>query len=157
MRPSTFPTGVSRTLLLLALAIGPTTAIAQEGFSCSSGRPACLGYGDKVVDQNSTCFSSGTCGYQGFVCKSKMDELVNDYDTLTYSHNDLIRRNRNLAETAEEILAKNKTLVSDYNDLLLRFQTLSSASQSQADELRTLNFRYNILLTEQRTQKTKLN
>jgi hypothetical protein len=60
-----------------------------ESFSCSFGQPACLDYGAvvcksmaKCVSNDAVCFDSYTCGYGGFVCKTKLDDLVDEYDNL---------------------------------------------------------------------------
>jgi len=86
--------------LLLALAAGAlVTPSSAQSFSCSIGsQPACLDYGDKVCSSNgkcvtsdAVCFDSYTCNFQGFVCKSDMDELsdkakrmAQGYDELRY-------------------------------------------------------------------------
>lgn len=59
-------------------------AIAQNAFSCPWGKDgACLDYGDKVcsssamcIDSTATCFNSGTCDYDGFICKSDYNDLA---------------------------------------------------------------------------------
>lgn len=107
-------------LLALLLCIVASSAFG-ESFSCSFGKKAaCLDYNAKVVDLNSVCFNQSTCGYSGFVCKSKLTELASEYETLVNSYNELLRKNKSLIEVAEELLDKNKKLVSDYNELLYR-------------------------------------
>jgi len=86
------------TTLLVMLALIPSSAISQQGFSCSYGdRGACLGYGDTVcssrgmcVDQNSACFDQNQCNYEGFTCKSNVTECVEAHDALLRKHNDLV-------------------------------------------------------------------
>jgi len=64
------------------------SAASAQSFSCSLGRkPACLGYDDKVVDQNAQCFDSMTCFPGGFVCKSDVEraqekarQIITGYD-----------------------------------------------------------------------------
>ena len=68
----------------------PGLASGQDYFSCSFfERPACLDRGDKVcssyakcVDETAVCFNSYTCDFNGFVCKSTLDDLTDDYDEL---------------------------------------------------------------------------
>ena len=94
-------------------------AVAQQSFSCPYGTNAsCLDYGDKVcsssakcISQDSVCFDSYTCNYQGFICKSKYDDVVDEHD-------DLLRKNRSLVSDYNELLRRNKTLISEYNSLL---------------------------------------
>lgn len=118
------------TRLLLAVGLASIcigTTVAQVNFSCAYGmRGACLGYGDKVVDQNAQCFSGSTCGYGGFVCKSKLDDVVGEYDTLVNSYNDLLRKNKSLVATAQDLLEKNNVLVNDYNNLLAKYNRLAA-------------------------------
>lgn len=91
-----------------------------ENFSCPFGRQgACLEYGAKVcsstakcVSDDAVCFDSYTCGYQGFICKSKFDDLVTEYD-------DLRRKCRNIASEHDDLVVK-------YNELLGRYQELES-------------------------------
>lgn len=81
-----------RALLLVMLAAGFCAAAthAKAAFECRmGGRAACLDYGDKVcssmakcVDRSALCFDSYTCNYKGFVCKSKMDDVAQEYDNL---------------------------------------------------------------------------
>ena len=73
---------------ILSLA-GSTGPIGAQGFSCSMGQPACLDYGAvvcksmaKCVGRDAICFDSYECDYEGFVCKSKMDDVVDEYDVL---------------------------------------------------------------------------
>ena len=117
---------VAKLLLAICLAsIGISKVEAQQNFSCSYGaRGACLGYSDKIVDQNAVCFSEATCGFGGFVCKSKLEDVANEYDRLVNSYNDLSRKNRSLVDTAQELLNKNNMLVNDYNELLAKYNRL---------------------------------
>src|SRR3990167_4430785 len=77
-----------------------STVVGQalaENFSCSFGRGACLDYGDivctsfaKCVDRNAICFDSYTCDFKGFICKSKFDDVIDEYDALVVKFNDLL-------------------------------------------------------------------
>ena len=82
----------------------------NAAFECYSGRPACLQSNDKVVSSNAECFSSGTCGWGGFVCKSDYEEVVDIYDRLVSNYDDL--------ESEYEYLR------SEYNDLVERYNEL---------------------------------
>ncbi len=74
-----------------------------NNFSCNYGKQgACLDYGDKVcssyskcVKDDAVCFDSYTCGYQGFVCKSKFQGLADEYDELVEKYNSLVRKKNN--------------------------------------------------------------
>jgi hypothetical protein len=77
-------------LSALAILGHARTPYAADSFTCTIGRPACLGYGDKVVDQNAVCFASYTCSFAGFVCKSDFDALGADYDRLVSKYNNLV-------------------------------------------------------------------
>jgi len=84
--------------ILVAFALIPSSAISQQGFSCSYGdRSACLGYGETVcsssgmcVDQNAACFDSYQCNYEGFTCKSNVTECAEAHDALLRKHNELV-------------------------------------------------------------------
>jgi len=135
-----------RKLILSLLLSLVAPSVMAQGFTCSTGRPSCLGYGDKVVDQNAVCFSNATCGYGGFVCKSKLDDVVGEYDRIVSSYNDLVRKNRSLIESAQEIVSRNSTLTSDYNELLARHKGLTADLEDKAEQLRIMTDNYNLLL-----------
>jgi hypothetical protein len=138
-------------LLLLALSLMLSPVAAQQSFSCSFGkRAACLGYDDKVVDQSAVCFSGHACGYKGFVCKSKMDDLADEYQSLVQSHNELIRRNRTLVDLAESAVRQNKSLTNDYNELMAKAEALTTRFEEQMEENRELSIKYERLMAMQR-------
>lgn len=111
-------TALSVLLVALSMVLIPEAAHAQNNFSCPYGRSgACLGYGDKIVDQNSVCFNQLACGYKGFICKSKLDDtvdefndLVDKFNRLRGDFNDVVAKNRSLIDSASDLLAKNKAL-----------------------------------------------
>lgn len=87
--------------LLIVMTLFLFTADAStQSFTCSYGkRAACLDYSDKVcslfskcISSDAVCFDSYTCDYNGFVCKSDFNEIVDKYDGLVTKHNDLISR-----------------------------------------------------------------
>ena len=84
---------------------------ANAAFECYSGRPACLQSNDKVVSSDAVCFSSGTCGWRGFVCKSDhkklasaYDDLASEYDTLAHQYDVLVSEYNNLVQRYNELL-----------------------------------------------------
>lgn len=105
--------------VIVMFTISTSSAYAYgDTFSCSFGKqPACLDYGDKVcssrakcVSNDAVCFESYTCDYKGFVCKSKFDELADEYDGL-------LNKCRNIASEHDE-------LVDDYNELLRKYKDI---------------------------------
>lgn len=79
---------------------------AEELFSCSFGRPACLSYSDKVVDGNAVCFDSWTCSYEGYVCKSDYDRAVDQFNELVRDYNQLL----SYAQALEDCVASGRTV-----------------------------------------------
>jgi hypothetical protein len=88
-------------ILLMSILMLQTAVYAYgNNFSCNYGKQgACLDSGDKVcssyskcVKDDAVCFDSYTCGYQGFVCKSKFQDLADGYDELVRKYNNLIRK-----------------------------------------------------------------
>lgn len=84
-------------------------APAGQSFSCSFGEPACLDYGAVVcksgaqcVARDSVCFDSYTCDYEGFACKSKLDDAVEAYDTQRGNYNELVDKFNSLNSSYEE-------------------------------------------------------
>ena len=113
---------------------------ANAAFECYSGRPACLQFNNKVVSSDAVCFSSGTCSWGGFVCKSdyskvtdmydslasNYDDLVSDYGSLRGNYNDLVSDYDSLRGNYNNLLAKHEDLISEYNDLVERYNELLS-------------------------------
>lgn len=102
-----------------------------QSFSCSIGsQPACLDYGDKVcssmakcVSSGAICFDSYTCDFRGFVCKSTLDEAVEEIEAKVDQHNLLVQEFNELREEAERLSTllvglrrEHQTLVSDVED-----------------------------------------
>lgn len=102
---------------LLFFFLFPSVTLGQD-FSCSYGkRGACLDYGDKVcssydkcVDGDAVCFDRLTC-FGNFICKSKYDDLANEYSTLSDEYNALLNKCKTVAGDYDN-------LVNEYNDLL---------------------------------------
>jgi hypothetical protein len=113
--------------LLLSTILGFWSEALAYGndFSCSYGkRGACLDYGDKVcsvtakcVNNDAVCFNSNTCGYGGFVCKSKLDDLTTEYDGLLSKCQNIAREHDDLVDEYNELLRNYKFKVSEYDDL----------------------------------------
>jgi hypothetical protein len=85
-----------RLFFVLAAVALATPSLAQS-FSCSIGsQPACLDYGEKVCSSNgkcvtsdAVCFNSYTCNFEGFVCKSDMDELAEKAKRMAQGYDEL--------------------------------------------------------------------
>lgn len=83
--------------LAFAIFLVSTSVASAQSFTCGIGRqPSCLDYGDtvcsslgKCVKSNSICFDSYTCDYNGFVCKSDLTKVVDEYDVVVRKHNHL--------------------------------------------------------------------
>jgi len=117
--------------LLFTIALIPSGALAQQGFTCSYGdRGACLGYGDtvcsssgKCVNENAACFDSYQCNYEGFTCKSNVIECAEAHDALLRKHNELVDDfNKNL-----EIARGMANRLDDIESCLIYASTLEDA------------------------------
>jgi hypothetical protein len=134
---------VVKALVLLTLSLTLSFgAIAEKYFSCDSGSPSCLSYGDtvcpstaKCVDKYVTCFENNTCGYQGFTCKSDYDNLKTR-DLAKY--NELVRISTEIAERCDRTTEKYNDLVDDYNSLLNKWKNISSEYDDLEDKYRDL-------------------
>ncbi len=122
-----------RALVLLAALI-PTSAVAQQNFSCSWGdRGACLGYGDtvcsssgKCVDANASCFNTYQCNYEGFTCKSNVTECVDEYNRVLADHNDLVAKYNDLLDESRVVAIALKTVTLERDDLEESLNNLQS-------------------------------
>lgn len=138
--------------LVFAIALIPSGALAQQGFSCSYGnRGACLGYGDtvcsssgKCVSEDAACFNSYQCSYEGFTCKSNLTECADEYDglqtrfnTLVGDYNELLESSREMRDafkTALEDIEETRRILSDArSDLFLVRQERDEAQGKLAD------------------------
>lgn len=98
-----------------------------NNFSCPFGtQGSCLNHGDKVcssfskcVDNNAICFDNYTCGYGGFVCKSQLDDIVSEYDTL-------LRKCKKIAEDHDSIVIEYNNLLYPYEKIKSEYEDLES-------------------------------
>ena len=91
---------------------------ANAAFECYSGRPACLQSNDKVVSSDAVCFSSWTCGWGGFVCKSDHKKLASAYDDLASEYDSCRNNYNNLSDQYDELISEYNNLIQRYNELL---------------------------------------
>jgi len=119
-----------------------SNATAQS-FSCSFGRPACLGYNDKVVSSSATCFDSYTC-MGSFVCKSDLQNVASKYEELVDDYNDLVRRANEKNDTIQELISMNEEVKSQSRKNRQRYDNLSSCvlSASNIDDARNCGLMY---------------
>ncbi|WVT72589.1 hypothetical protein QM996_13860 [Sinorhizobium chiapasense] len=126
---------------LLAVAICSSIVSAQS-FSCPIGKnAACLDYGDKVcstfgkcVDGNAVCFNNYTCDFKGFVCKSSLEEVVEQHDNVVRKYNTLVTEHKALSQELSAKSAENEENVTRNGKL---FQALRDA-QSCVNNATTL-------------------
>ena len=154
-------------LIFTALLIISVNCLAQNSFTCNYGqRPACLGYGDKIVDSNAACFNQYACGIGGgFVCKSKLDEAMDDYNTLVRKYNELLKKHKELADSGTTLVDSHRELESLLNDCnrkqrlteddLSELQEQLQKSKMEADDLRSENMRLLTELNSLRQQRRK--
>lgn len=123
MRIDSFVIGL---VLMTMVSILESEAYAYgNDFSCAFGKQgACLGYGDKIcsstakcVSGDAVCFDSYACGFGGFVCKSKLDDLASEYDDLLHRCKIIAGEHDELVEEYNDLLRKYKSKVSEYEEL----------------------------------------
>lgn len=110
--------------ILFVLAMIPSAAVAQQGFTCSYGdRGACLGYGDtvcsssgKCVNESAACFDSYQCNYEGFTCKSNVTACADEYDGLQTRFNTLVNDYNKLLEDSRDMRAGFQSALEDLDD-----------------------------------------
>ncbi|MFV1872983.1 MAG: hypothetical protein ACMZ64_06665 [Oleiphilus sp.] len=115
---------VSLTLLSTTFNFWSEAHAYGNDFSCSFGKQgACLDYGDKIcpsaakcVNSDAICFDSYTCGYGGFVCKSKLDDFASEYDDLLSKCNNIASEYDDLTDEYNNLLRRYKSKVSEYED-----------------------------------------
>ena len=103
----------------------------SQSFSCSIGTPACLDWNDKVVPNSASCFDSFTCN-GNFVCQSKYQDVVWEYENLINDFNDLVSRSNSKNDTIEELMTTARRYEDSYESLkscIMYADTLDDASQ----------------------------
>lgn len=118
---------------IIAVFLLSTADVFAQNFSCSYGRAACLDYGDivcrstaKCVNANAICFDSFTCDYNGFVCKSEFNDVIDEYNALLGNNRKLVSEFNDLSENFNDLLTDSKIVVDNLTsevDALERAQT----------------------------------
>lgn len=112
------------TLLIGIVFISNVSAYGNT-FSCSYGKQAaCLDYSDKVcssfskcISNDAICFDTYTCNYKGFVCKSKYEDLADEYGELFSKCKNISVEYDDLVDEYNGLLRKYKNAVSKYDNL----------------------------------------
>ncbi len=126
--------------LLMSLVLASNVSAFGDSFSCSYGkRGACLDYGDKVcssyakcVSSDAVCFDSFTCNFKGFICKSKFNELADEYDSLLIKCKNIASEHDELVDEYDNLLRKYKNAISEYEDLQSCISGASSLEEAQS-------------------------
>lgn len=123
---------------LIALIFFTANCAAQDSFTCNYGqRAACLGYGDRVVDSNAACFNQYACGIGGgFVCKSKLDEAMDEYNTLVGKYNELLNMHKELAGTGSSLRDSYRALESELGECNRKYKRLTDELSESQERLR---------------------
>lgn len=111
-----------------------------QSFSCSMGRQAaCLDYGDvvcnslaKCVRQNSICFDAFTCDSDGFVCKSVLDDAVDEIQDKVRAYNTLVSEFNDLNSNHKQALADAEILSGKLDSLLACVRRASTLDDAQS-------------------------
>lgn len=125
-------------LLVLAAGFNGSSAFAQS-FSCNSGKPACVKYGQGIYD-------SGDIRSM----ESDFGEMQDDYNTLIRKYNQLRTNNENLYNQALAVERERDDLVEEYNTLLGKAKNIE-------DERNNLKEEFNRLLGEARQIESDYN
>ncbi|MGO7353328.1 hypothetical protein ACCS66_01145 [Rhizobium ruizarguesonis] len=76
-------------LIAVGFILSLSATASGQSFSCPIGRqPSCLGYSDKVVDKDSSCFTSYTCDFNGFMCVSDHEDYVKKAKRMASGYDD---------------------------------------------------------------------
>jgi len=123
---------------IAALFMFCTQCFGQGSFTCNYGqRAACLGYSDKVVESSSTCFTQFACGIGGsFVCKSKLDDALDEYNTLVGKYNELLRKYKDLGESTTNLVNSSRALESDLGECTRKYKQGQEEISDAQDQLR---------------------
>ena len=110
---------------------GLSPAADAQSFSCPIGRePACLDYGDRVVDSSAACFDAYQCNYEGFTCKSHLTDCASNYDSLQSEYNALVDKHNVLIRDFNTLRDASVTLdetLRDMQDCVYRARTTEDA------------------------------
>lgn len=126
--------------VIIAIILAANNHAYGDSFSCSYGKQAaCLDYGDKVcsssakcVGNDSVCFDSYTCDYNGFVCKSKFNDLASEYDGLLKKCKSIASEHDDLVGQYNDLLQKYKNKASEYEELQSCISYASTLGQAKS-------------------------
>jgi len=79
----------------------------------------------KCVSNDAICFDSYTCNYKGFICKSRFDDLSDEYD-------DLLGKCKDIASEHDELVDKYNLLLSKYKNITDCIEYASTIEEAQA-------------------------
>lgn len=120
--------------------IAGTLAQAQS-FSCPFGTEAvCLDYGDKIcssrgkcVTNDAICFDSFTCGFDGFVCKSSLTEVIGEYEDLIDKYNRLVKKYENFRVDYNQIVVSKNSINQKFSEVVDTLETAFAEKQRLAN------------------------
>jgi len=87
------------------LLIGSLIALNASGetFYCEDNKQLkCLGFEEKIVDRNAVCFDPMKCDQDGFVCKSELNAMADENETLNNKYNELANTHNKLIEAYKD-------------------------------------------------------
>ena len=119
-------------IFLVLFLASSSNSTAQSSFSCRMGtEPACLDYAAvvcnssaKCVARDAECFSSFTCDYNGFICKSEFNEAVAEIDEKVRNYNSLIEEFNSLNANLTSVKADYDSVVSEHDGLQRKTRAL---------------------------------
>lgn len=127
------------TQLGVILAMALCAPASAQSFSCTIGRPACLDYGAVVCDSmakcvasDAVCFRRNTCDYQGFACKSDLDEAVEEIRSKVNAYNTLVADFNNLRDEYQSLLQSKEQAERTISDMKYCIDRASSLEEAQA-------------------------
>ena len=97
-----------RSLRWSLLLIGTTLTVnahAERLYCEGTKELRCIGADQRVVKSSAVCFENMQCGQEGFVCKSTLDDLSDEFNSLRQEYSDLADTHNELIDAYESSLA----------------------------------------------------
>jgi len=96
--------------LFLLVSIPTFNALADTVYCEGNKQLRCLGFEEKIVNRSALCFDPMKCDQSGFVCKSELDSITEEYEVLQKQYSELANTHNQLIDTYEKSTSEHEKL-----------------------------------------------
>lgn len=115
---------IKKWALFLTCSLLTINAVADTVYCEDNKQLRCLGFEEKVVNRSSVCFDPLKCDQGGFVCKSELDSMTEEYKALESKYSDL-------ANTHNQLIDAYKNSTTEYEELQRCITTATTLDEAK--------------------------